>query len=588
MAGNNFKTHIFMFPKLSHFLFKKPDEIGLDSYLVLVFSFLTAVIGFAGLIINLSIGLYGLPIICTISTSVVFTLVYLYTWKKGNYKLSKYIIIITGIVLLNVQWFINFGSTGPILYLFVLLESFILVFFSKTEKVVFSLIVFANISALFYIEYYFPDVIGKYESVSARLIDIYTGLLIYLFLSIFLITVALKFYIKQKDKAELADKLKSSFLANMSHEIRTPMNGILGFAEILKEPNLTGQQQQECINIIEKSGKRMLSIINDIIDISKIESGLMKTEIKPSNINELIEYLYTFFKNETDKKGIALSIKLSLPYNEGIIKTDPEKLYAILTNLVKNAIKYTQEGSIEFGYIFKSHGESAELEFFVKDTGIGIPKDRHEAIFERFIQADITDRQAYQGAGLGLAISKAYVEMLGGKIRVESETHKGSVFYFTIPYTVEYKVESIIKENISPLLENPEELKNLKILIVEDDDASALFLTREVRFYCKELLKVTSGPEAIEACRANRDIDLVLMDIQIPGMDGYESTMEIRKFNKDVVIIAQTAYALTGDREKSLQCGCNDYISKPINRSVLKSMIEQYFLPVKSNNGFFR
>jgi signal transduction histidine kinase/ActR/RegA family two-component response regulator len=565
-----------MLKRISHFFFKKPDEIGLDNYLVLVFSFISAILGFAGTIINLSIGLLGLPIICTLSTSVIFTLLYFVTWRKECYKISKYIIIISGIVLLNIQWFINYGSTGPILYLFVLLESFILVFFTKKEKVIFSIIVFANVTALFYIEYQVPDYIGKYETNSARLIDIYTGLLIYLFLSILLINAALKFYIKQKENAQLADKLKSSFLANMSHEIRTPMNGILGFAEILKEPNLTGEQQRECINIIEKSGTRMLSIINDIIDISKIESGLMKTEMKASNINDQIEYLYTFFKPETDKKGIRLSKLISLSNQEAIIMTDPEKLYAILINLVKNAIKYTQRGSIDFGYIKKTYGEFAELEFFVKDTGIGIPGDRHEAIFERFVQADINDRQAYQGAGLGLSIAKAYVEMLGGKIRVESETGKGSNFYFTIPYNN----ESIIETAIPPSV-NYVEFKNLKILIVEDDEASEMLLTREVSQFCRELLTVKSGPAAIEMCRNNPDIDLVFMDIQIPGMDGNEATMEIRKFNKNVVIIAQTAYALTGDREKSILAGCNDYLAKPISRTALKTMMEQYVQPGK-------
>jgi len=566
-----------MLKKINHLFFKNPDEIGLDNYLVLVFSFVSAILGFAGLIINLGIGLFGLPIICTISTSVIFTIVYFYTWKKGNYRLSKYIIIITGIALLNVQWFINFGSTGPILYLFVVLESFILIFFSKTEKVVFSIIVFVNITGLFYIEYRFPDVFGKYESVSARLIDIYTGLLIYLFLSIFLITVALKFYIRQKEKAQLADKLKTAFLANMSHEIRTPMNGILGFAEILKEPGLSGEQQKECIDIIEKSGKRMLSIINDIIDISKIESGLMKTEIKATNINEQIEDIFTFFKPETDKKGINLSKTICLSREESIIMTDPEKFYAVLVNLVKNAIKFTDEGSIEFGCSRKSYGASAELDFFVRDTGIGITEDRHNAIFERFIQADVIDRQAYQGAGLGLSIARAYVEMLGGKIRVESEINKGSTFYFTLPY----KVESIITENIPPPVGCPDELKNLKILIVEDDEASEMLLTREIKLFCSNILKVKSGTAAIEVCRNNPDIDLILMDIQIPGMDGYEATKEIRKFNKNVVIIAQTAYALTGDREKAILSGCNDYISKPISHLALKSMIEQYFQPAK-------
>ena len=242
-----------------------------------------------------------------------------------------------------------------------------------------------------------------------------------------------------KEKAEESDRLKSAFLANMSHEIRTPMNGILGFAELLKEPELSGEQQQKYIGIIEKSGARMLNIINDIVNISKIEAGLMKLEMKESNINEQIEYIYNFFKPEMEAKGIKFSLKNTLPAKEAIIKTDREKLYAILANLVKNAIKYTNEGSIEIGYDIAAMEHAPLLQFYVKDTGIGVLKDRQEAIFERFIQADIEDKNARQGAGLGLAISKSYVEMLGGQIWVESEDGVGSTFYFSLPFQTNAK-----------------------------------------------------------------------------------------------------------------------------------------------------
>jgi hypothetical protein len=235
------------------------------------------------------------------------------------------------------------------------------------------------------------------------------------------------------EHAEESDKLKSAFLANISHEIRTPMNGILGFSELLKEPGLSGDQQQEYIRIIEICGARMLNIINDIIDISKIESGLMTVNKKDTNINEEIEFIYIFFKPQVEEKGMQFLFKNTLSNKEATIKTDSEKLNSILTNLVKNAIKYSNEGTIEFGYIKKD----TIIEFYVKDTGIGIPKDRQLAIFERFIQADIADKMAQQGAGLGLSISKAYVEILGGKIWVESEEGIGSTFYFTLPYNVE-------------------------------------------------------------------------------------------------------------------------------------------------------
>ncbi|MDP3437825.1 MAG: PAS domain S-box protein [Bacteroidales bacterium] len=234
-----------------------------------------------------------------------------------------------------------------------------------------------------------------------------------------------------KEKAEESDRLKSAFLANMSHEIRTPMNGILGFAELLKVPGLSGEEQLDYIRIIEKSGSHMLKIINDIVDISKIEAGLMKNVIQEFNLNEQIEYVYNFFKPEAEAKGIKLIFGNSLSSKDIILKSDREKVYAVLSNLVKNAIKYTNEGSIEFGYSKKADN----LEFYVKDTGIGIPKEREEAIFERFIQADIDDINVRQGAGLGLAIAKSYIQMLGGIIWVESKVGVGSTFYFTIPFS---------------------------------------------------------------------------------------------------------------------------------------------------------
>jgi len=254
--------------------------------------------------------------------------------------------------------------------------------------------------------------------------------------------------IKAKEHAEESDRLKSAFLANMSHEIRTPMNGILGFADLLTEQELTCDEQQEYINIIKKSGERLLNIINDLIDISKVESGQMEIFISETNVNEQIEYIHTFFKPEVEKKGMKIFFRCGLPVKEVVIKTDREKIYAILTNLIKNAIKYSDKGTIEIGYNIKRASTTGstdstteppvsvknELEFFIMDTGIGIPQNKKETIFDRFVQVDLNNKRAVQGAGLGLAISKAYVEMLGGKIWVESELGKGSTFYFTIPY----------------------------------------------------------------------------------------------------------------------------------------------------------
>jgi len=377
-------------------------------------------------------------------------------------------------------------------------------------------------------------------------------------------------------KAEESDRLKSAFLANMSHEIRTPMNGILGFSDLLKMPGLTGEQQGNYIDIITKSGNRMLNIINDIIDISKIESGQMDIFLSETNINEQTGFVLQFFKPEAHVKGIQLSLRNGLHDEESIIITDREKLNAVLTNLVKNAIKYTNAGAIEMGYALKS----GELEFFVKDTGIGIPKERQTAIFERFIQSDISDKMARQGAGLGLAIAKSYVEMLGGTIWVQSEPGLGSVFYFTLPCQ---KNSMGSPESGSPaqgktaVCSSESNIPHLKILIAEDDEISLLLLTRIVEVYSQHTYSVHRGDDAVDFCRSNPDTDLILMDIQMPGMNGYEATRQIRQLNQQVIIIAQTAYGMLGDKEKAIEAGCNDYIPKPIQAGLLKELIQQYF-----------
>jgi PAS domain S-box-containing protein len=377
--------------------------------------------------------------------------------------------------------------------------------------------------------------------------------------------------IKAKEEAEESDRLKSAFLTNMSHEIRTPMNGILGFTELLREPNLTSDEQEDYIQTIQISGARMLNTINNIVDISKIESGLTKVDIKETNLNEKIEFTYKFFKPEVEIKGLQFLFKNGLPSKEAIIKTDNEKVYAILTNLVKNAIKFTYDGSIEFGY--EKKGEY--LEFFVKDTGVGIPQKQHQMIFERFRQGSESHKRGYEGSGLGLSIAKSYVEMLGGEIWVDSQEGKGSTFYFTIPYNAVLEEKMEIESAVST--EHKEiELKRLKILIVEDDEISYSLLTRMLQKISYEVLHAITGVQAIEACRNNPDLDLVLMDIRMPEMDGNEATHQIRQFNKDVIIIAQTAYGFSSDREKTIEAGCNDYISKPINMTLLYELIKKH------------
>ena len=394
---------------------------------------------------------------------------------------------------------------------------------------------------------------------------------------------------KARDRAEESDKLKTAFLTNMSHEIRTPMNGILGFAELLKLPGLSGEQQLEYLRIIKKSGARMLNIINDIVDISKIEAGQMNVSVLDTRINEQTDDIYNLFRPEAEGKGLKLTFVNGLPDENAVVQTDGEKVYAILTNLVKNAIKYTDNGSIEFGYkiintlpVETLHSMSPpqktnqQIQFYVKDTGIGIPANRQRAIFDRFVQADIDDKRAFQGAGLGLSISKAYVKMLGGKIWVESQEGKGSQFYFNIPFNPVDNVKYVDDQEVLPDVFT-DKIKKLKILIVEDDETSEMLIRIAVRNFSDNILLASTGRKAIELCHSNPDIDLILMDIKMAEMDGYEATVQIRLFNKKVMIIAQTAFGMDGDREKALEAGCNEYISKPLDIAVFRGLIMEHF-----------
>ncbi|WP_346863010.1 PAS domain S-box protein [uncultured Draconibacterium sp.] len=374
----------------------------------------------------------------------------------------------------------------------------------------------------------------------------------------------------EKERAEESDKLKSAFLANMSHEIRTPMNGILGFTELLKDPNLSGEQQNEFISIIQKSGDRMLSTINDIIDISKIESGLVTLNMTLIDLKSFMTDILLFFEPETAKKKLFLKFLNQNDFESPMLQTDPEKLNSIITNLIKNAIKFTFEGGISFGYTFSEDS----IQFIIKDTGIGIPLKRQEAIFDRFVQADIADSRVFEGSGLGLSISRSYSEMLGGTIRLESEESLGTTFYVSIPTTKTKAAQSFNEEGVSEIGPSPQ---NLKILIADDDAVSVDLLKIFLKDYCQNFIVAENGEIAVEKVKEHGDIDLVLMDVKMPLMDGFDATKRIRAFNTDVKIIAQTAFVQEQDIVKALNVGCNNFISKPINKHKLLELVQSMF-----------
>lgn len=375
-----------------------------------------------------------------------------------------------------------------------------------------------------------------------------------------------------KEKAEESDRLKSAFLANMSHEIRTPMNGILGFANLLKEPHLTGDEKQHFIDIIESSGQRMLNTINDLVDIAKIESGVVEVNYSEVLLEEILQSLYYFFQPEASKKGLELINASMSELADLTIVTDKEMLISILTNLIKNSIKYTYSGSIEFGYTVNAES----VLFFVKDTGIGIDKSRQQAIFERFVQEDSSISRSFEGAGLGLSISRAYVEMLGGKIWVESVKGVGSRFFFTVPDKSD-KAKNLEETEQLVSLSESGILGDLTILITEDDKVGQMFLAALLDKKCKKLLYAENGEEAVEMVKMYNDVDLILMDMKMPVMNGFVATQKIKSIRPEIFIIAQTAFAMANDREMALKAGCDAYITKPVNKGQLIKLIKDHF-----------
>jgi PAS domain S-box-containing protein len=372
--------------------------------------------------------------------------------------------------------------------------------------------------------------------------------------------------IRSKVKAEESDKLKTAFLHNISHEIRTPMNAIVGFSALLTEPGLDKDSMSSYIETITQSSNQLLAIINDIIEIANIEAGILKSSKNEIQINVVFQRLFDQFYPMATEKSLTLRKETPLSDNEAIIQSDNTKFIQILTNLLSNAFKFTQRGRVEFGYNLTE----GFLHFYVSDTGIGIPEDQFKKIFDRFYQVDHMMARHFEGTGLGLSISKAFVEIMGGKIWVDSELGKGSVFYFTLPYN---KQKATATEALTSIKETSIN-RQVSILVAEDDENNFNLIRLYLNFPKITLIRAKNGVEALKYCESGHSIDLVLMDLKMPEMDGYEATKKIKKIKPDLPVIAQTAFVT--DNEKAYNSGCVDIITKPFSRRSLLEKIEWY------------
>jgi PAS domain S-box-containing protein len=376
-----------------------------------------------------------------------------------------------------------------------------------------------------------------------------------------------------KLNAEESYRLKSAFLANMSHEIRTPMNGIIGFSELLVDKDLAQDKRKYYAEIVIDSSRQLLNLVNDILDLSRIETGKVSLLYEEVVVNDLINILYAFFEPQIASKQIRFESVKSLNNAQSTISTDKTRLRQVLTNVLNNAIKFTEKGHIKFGYIKNDQ----YLQFFVEDTGIGIPRNMHEKIFEPFRQAEMDISHQFGGTGLGLSISTKLVELLGGSMWLESEPGKGSVFYFTIPY---HAADVSFKENEVPFAIQSIDSPGTVILVAEDDDINYLYLETVLSKSRVRLLRANNGLDAVELCDRHPEITLVLMDIKMPLLNGYDATRRIKNLRPNLPVIAQTAYAMNEDKDKAAEAGCDDYITKPIKKSELLAIVEKYGNPI--------
>jgi PAS domain S-box-containing protein len=372
-----------------------------------------------------------------------------------------------------------------------------------------------------------------------------------------------------KEKAEASDRLKTTFLNNISHEVRTPLNGILGFVEIISHSDLSDQDREDSIAMLYESSDRLLNTITNYMDISLLLSGTITVNSKPLKPAHLLEQIYFLNEPVCLKRKIKLIMDIPENVKEVTIESDAEILRKILTQLVDNAVKFTEKGSVHFGY--KLTGK--RIEFFVRDTGIGIGRESLDKIFEKFMKEDRGPSRLTEGSGLGLSIAKGMIDLLNGSIKVDTEIGYGSVFSFSIPVSrnaekEEQKID--IDKSSGSSAKGP-------ILVAEDDENNFFYLNALLKYELDaKVIHASNGKEAVEMFKANPGIRLVLMDMKMPEVDGFEATRQIKQIKKDVPVIAVTAYAMSGDEERILAAGCDGYLSKPISKKSLRAKMAEF------------
>ncbi len=529
----------------------------------IVFSVLSIVVN---TFLEFNFGLYIIPFV----SLFFFIIIYYLGQKKRFVKPAKWIFIITVLIATNFVWYYNYGSQSYWFYLLILLYSYLIFMMSGRQLALVSLVFFVNAVVLFVYEYSNPTALGNYVNEQTRIIDTYAAILLFGVSAYILMSLTKRYYMIEYNKARESDQLKSSFLSNLSHEIRTPLNAIIGFSEVLAEGEVSDEDKIHYKSIIENSSDSLLQLIDDALDASLIEAGQMTVEANEFCVNDLIAKLETTYRQGVkESKKPALNILGEVPKENIFITSDETRVSQTLIKLIDNAIKFTDKGFVKFGF----GREGDKLHFYVSDTGIGIEDEYNEKIFTRFFKVENQNVTLYRGAGLGLYLAKRNVELLNGTIWVESKVGAGSTFHFVLPAT---KLRMVAHREAEKLLNKTDIPHKIpKLLIVEDDPAGLTLLSQIVAPFVLQLFKAEKGKDAVDTFKENRDIEIVLLDIQLPDFNGFEVLKQLRYINPKVKVIAQTAYVSEKDKNMCYEAGFDGYIAKPIDSKKLLEMIKK-------------
>lgn len=514
------------------------------------------------------------PILVTILSIITIVVLYFLVRFKGQLFIPKLVLTVFGLIALDLIWFDEYLSVGPMLYFIFAFGALIVWVWKGRMLQLLIAFYFLNILTLYLIESRGNFHLEQFVNYQSRSVDIYLNFTFYSLLLIFLFQKIKEDFHREKERAIKSDLMKSAFLANMSHEIRTPMNAIVGFSELLNDED-DALKRAQYIQIIQSSSGNLLKLINEIVDLSKIEAGEMALTRSNFSIKSIFEEMLNVYQVEIKHRNLLdIQLTFELPDGDFIVFSDPYRLKQVLSNLLSNAVKHTNSGKI----VFSCKKSGKQLLFAVADTGTGIPEEDQSKIFERFIKFNYLNKNS-EGTGIGLSIVEKLVHLLNGTIWLKSKWGEGSTFFFTIPFdkatTTHIRLEKKIP--ISPV---SLDFAQKSILIVEDDEINALLLKEIIKQHFKTYDHVTNGEQALVFLKNNPLVDIVLLDMNMPIMNGYEAAKAIKQAFPNIAIIAQTANAVLGDREKALAAGCDEYIAKPIDPTELLALINA----IKSNN----